>query len=1091
MSAALCVWALALAIFACARGRPRASARLAMTGALLLYPTAAGAAFSLLSCQGVSLSAAAFAVLDGGSSLSQVAARSRLTVSVLATNPFFVCFAGSHRPAAILAIVVIVLYIAMLPLMVFWLLRRDAWLRGELAASSSRRGGPIARRSQPATSAGDTATGTSKAVAGGETEKSRAPDPLLLPFLADSGYQPAFWWFRHADLTASLALSAIEAFVPRPLGIVREEGALPRWRPKSSPPRALSLLQLVGKLVGIVVVVLVLLVLTLTLRPHAVGHTWKRPVRSLLLILAFSCAAMNASLTALDLGLGDSSLAASITTGSFVVLVIFIATAVALVVGFGSEIYRSAKANRASGLVRGTTVLVALRARVAARRALRTAAVAAEPYVAENDADEPRALAGSVGEFKAKRSATAPGVDDAVELGGGAAFSAATQPARRESPAAAVDSVDPPGPDVPPQPVRWAGRERFFFPPVPGALSPPDGADVEAGAAPLNTAVPASPPPRSAAALISPSRALISGSTSAAFGARSGVFNGGDEVPRSPSPLSRAPSPSVRRGWVPDAPLSPQEIADAATAQFLASVGVSGRLPRVATAAPAAFRRTMLAAGGRSETALGTRPGASPPHAAGAAGVASQALLQRPPLRVWQVAEETRPAPAGPEVAPARDVRTAITTVHTVSRPDLGRADALKAASDAPHPTAPARGASFLFVRPPPSARQSARSARDLHTVLHDEGSEEADYAADSATLGLDAPPLGVPSPEQGAAAGAAFVMRASPRLRSSRRLSPIVPAAASSSRGRLPPDASPTAAASHGSSGAAHRAAPVRVFDFAEQTEGSPVRGGNAGSGRGAAGPKHGPLQSPPRTAAAAAAGPQPLPTPSRIAHVPERARVVVDIGLDAWFSEKSAPDRVTRAPPAAAAAAGRVVRRESDSGRSDSSSGGSGGQPADTLGVGGGHGALDSRSISTQGGDASLQHPQCAEPAAVAAGQHAVDMYPMVSHRGGSVARSPAPPPEQHQRWMTLPGQDAPPLAPDPLAAAAAPPTERSARSLVGVADALFRTPRRVASRGGVSASSPLTPTLSERRAATVDPPQPASTDVAVVLDPSVRVP
>lgn len=73
----------------------RVVGRLAMTGALLLLPMAAGHAMGLLSCETVPLSAAAIAALDGGSAVAAPpGARLLAPVPVLASNPFFVCFAG-------------------------------------------------------------------------------------------------------------------------------------------------------------------------------------------------------------------------------------------------------------------------------------------------------------------------------------------------------------------------------------------------------------------------------------------------------------------------------------------------------------------------------------------------------------------------------------------------------------------------------------------------------------------------------------------------------------------------------------------------------------------------------------------------------------------------------------------------------------------------------------------------------------------------------------------------------------------------------------------------------------------------------------
>ena len=68
-----------------------------------------------------------------------------------------------------------------------------------------------------------------------------------------------------------------------------------------------------------------------------------RQVRALLLLLAAACAAMNAALTAVDVGIASAGVAASIDGGAYAVLALFVATAAALVIGLGREIYRAAK----------------------------------------------------------------------------------------------------------------------------------------------------------------------------------------------------------------------------------------------------------------------------------------------------------------------------------------------------------------------------------------------------------------------------------------------------------------------------------------------------------------------------------------------------------------------------------------------------------------------------------------------------------------------------------------------------------------------------------------------------------------------------
>ena len=112
----------------------------------------------------------------------------------------------------------------------------------------------------------------------------------------------------------------------------------------------------------------------LYLRPHDVGHEWKLPVRTLLLITSISCAALNASLSAVDLGLTTPGLAESIIAGSYLVFLIFLATALSLIVGFGLELYRGAKKEDAEVARRAATARLAMRAAALASKANKSSA---------------------------------------------------------------------------------------------------------------------------------------------------------------------------------------------------------------------------------------------------------------------------------------------------------------------------------------------------------------------------------------------------------------------------------------------------------------------------------------------------------------------------------------------------------------------------------------------------------------------------------------------------------------------------------------------------------------------------------------------
>lgn len=305
------------------------------TGALLLLPMAASSAMGLLSCRQVELSPTAVAVLDGGTAyISAAASNSRSTIDVplLSSDPFFVCWAGSHRPAGYFAIATIVFGIGGFSALTFWWILRDPWLLAQLEALPP--GGRVsalvawAQSVRRATTGAKTALGDPAelvaavwASAPKATAASATPDPCLEAFFADAGYGPHVWHFRHLDLLAVLVLATLEALIPRPTTL-----------------QAVLLKALVSEvdLVG-------LLVLLLVARPYTTGHRWKLPVRALLLATSAACAALNAATSAIDLGHSTPELVSSVQVGAYAVLAMFLLTALSIVIGFGWEMNRSAR----------------------------------------------------------------------------------------------------------------------------------------------------------------------------------------------------------------------------------------------------------------------------------------------------------------------------------------------------------------------------------------------------------------------------------------------------------------------------------------------------------------------------------------------------------------------------------------------------------------------------------------------------------------------------------------------------------------------------------------------------------------------------
>jgi hypothetical protein len=143
MGLALGAWTIANAVYWLG---PRSAVvrligRLMLTLCVILYPTVLQHVVDLLSCHIIKTPADALATLDGGGGSSAAAeassdsrAASTADVSVLDSNPYFVCWAegGSHKPAGDLAAATLVLYsIGFLPIVFIWL-RRDAWLTSTL-----------------------------------------------------------------------------------------------------------------------------------------------------------------------------------------------------------------------------------------------------------------------------------------------------------------------------------------------------------------------------------------------------------------------------------------------------------------------------------------------------------------------------------------------------------------------------------------------------------------------------------------------------------------------------------------------------------------------------------------------------------------------------------------------------------------------------------------------------------------------------------------------------------------------------------------------------------------------------------------------
>lgn len=312
--------------------------RVALTAAVVLYPTTVTHVVSLLSCSTAIVSPSASRLLDGGHSKSAGGAMS-VTLPLLSTNAFYVCWEGSHAPASKVAIVALVIVVVLMPLLVLGAILRDPALRWhhkrtadeELKGTSTSASSATAKResivkwmSSPLylhrglQDHGPTSAhrSTSESCSNDQVVASHPPlpDPILAPFLAE--YDHAAWWFKHVDLGTVGILAVLQGAIPR--------------------PTTLSLVA--AKACVASAILCVLFCIVALCRPYSSSDAWKGPIKLTLILLALGCVALNASASALaiwqsDGSYVDPSLPGSITVGAYL---LFTACVLAAVVLFGS-----------------------------------------------------------------------------------------------------------------------------------------------------------------------------------------------------------------------------------------------------------------------------------------------------------------------------------------------------------------------------------------------------------------------------------------------------------------------------------------------------------------------------------------------------------------------------------------------------------------------------------------------------------------------------------------------------------------------------------------------------------------------------------
>lgn len=344
----LCVLLLPLGLRA--RGPLNFAGGVAARAAILLSPPAARDALSLLNCASVALSPAGCSSLNGCSSSSSTGSRSSITVRVLASNPFFVCWApgASHAAAggvAVAAVAVVVLAFPLVSFSALFFFAKWREMQGDIAGGSGGIGqpggasaivvNPLRRQQQEAT----------PPMSGIKAARSAAPaptPPLYAPFLSD--YRAGAWYTRHADLALTLLLAALQVgHAPCHVGgLVRQARSAPPLQ--AFVPTPASKAALVGKATAIVTSTLTLALHAVWARPFAPAQAWKGPVRAALLVLAAACAAVVAWAGALDLGLAKGAQATSaLTAGAYVLVALFAVVLAALISGVAAAMLRGVR----------------------------------------------------------------------------------------------------------------------------------------------------------------------------------------------------------------------------------------------------------------------------------------------------------------------------------------------------------------------------------------------------------------------------------------------------------------------------------------------------------------------------------------------------------------------------------------------------------------------------------------------------------------------------------------------------------------------------------------------------------------------------
>lgn len=155
------------------------------------------------------------------------------------------------------------------------------------------------------------------------TDAALPPDPVLQVFFFD--YRPAAGWFmRHVELMLLLTLSILRALLPWPV----------------------TLSGIIVKTSISVSALLFALVTVIWVRPFLASEAWMGWVRALLLLDSVFCVLLNAAAGAASLGLGGSTLASALSTGSIACFACCMSTFAVLLLGVAYHVYSDARAEK-------------------------------------------------------------------------------------------------------------------------------------------------------------------------------------------------------------------------------------------------------------------------------------------------------------------------------------------------------------------------------------------------------------------------------------------------------------------------------------------------------------------------------------------------------------------------------------------------------------------------------------------------------------------------------------------------------------------------------------------------------------------------